>query len=236
MSDIRGIRRGCAVKMKRIVRECKRAVAKWMVLTLVLLCFTGCRKETDDSLEALSLDENKTEEKHTGELQDQVEMSGSEETKEKEPELIFVYVCGAVQSPGVYRLASGARIYEAVALAGGMSEDAAEAYVNQAQVLSDGEQIYIPAKEEVEQGNAVMLPQADQSTGGTDHGKVNINTASEEELTTLTGIGDTRAKSIVEYREANGGFQTIEDLMKVEGIKEGVFKKIKDSITVNAGS
>ena len=67
-------------------------------------------------------------------------------------------------------------------------------------------------------------------------GKVNLNTASEEELQTLSGIGETRAKSIIEYRENNGGFQSIEDLMKVEGIKEGVFEKIKDRITVNAGS
>ena len=65
---------------------------------------------------------------------------------------------------------------------------------------------------------------------------MNLNTASEEELKTLSGIGDTRAKSIIAYREENGGFQAIEDLMKVEGIKEGVFEKVKDSITVNAGS
>lgn len=224
------------MKMKRIVRESKRAVAEWMLLTLVLLCFTGCRKETDNSLETLSLEESRTEEKRTGEAQNQAEINRPEETKEQESELIFVYMCGAVRTPGVYELDNGARVYEAIALAGGMREDAAEAYVNQAQMLSDGEQIYIPTEEEVRQGNAVIFPEGDKSAGGTDNGKVNINTASEEELTTLTGIGNTRAKSIVEYREINGGFQTIEDLMKVDGIKEGVFEKIKDSITVNAGS
>lgn len=207
-----------------------------MLLTLVLLCFTGCREGTDDSLEALSLEESRTEEKRTGEAQDQVETNRPEEAKEQETESVFVYMCGAVRMPGVYELDSGARVYEAIALAGGMREDAAEAYVNQAQMISDGEQIYIPTEEEVRQGNAAAFPERDKSVGGTDNGKVNINTASEEELTTLTGIGDTRAKSIVEYRETNGGFQTIEDLMKVDGIKEGVFEKIKDSITVNAGS
>ena len=72
-------------------------------------------------------------------------------------------------------------------------------------------------------------------TGSTD-GKVNINTASAEELKTLSGIGDTRAESIIRYREEQGGFQSVEDLMNVEGIKEGVFEKIKDRITVNTGS
>lgn len=224
------------MKMKRIVGESKRAVIKWMLLTLVLFCFTGCRKEADDSLVALPLEENGIEERRAGEVQDRAEIDGSEGTEEQESEWIFVYMCGAVRTPGVYKLEDGARIYEAIALAGGMREDAAEVYVNQAQVLSDGEQIYIPTEEEAGQGNAVTFPERDGSAGGTDHGKVNINTASKEELMTLTGIGDTRAKSIMEYREANGGFQTIEDLMKVEGIKEGVFEKIKDSITVNAGS
>lgn len=207
-----------------------------MLLTLVLLCFTGCRREADDSLETLPLEESRTEEKRTGESRDQVEDNTPEEAKEQESGSIFVYVCGAVRTPGVYELDSGARVYEAVALAGGMREDAAGAYVNQAQMLSDGEQIYIPTEEEAGQGNTAAFPERNTDVGGTDHGKVNINTASEEELTTLTGIGDTRAKSIVEYRESNGGFQTIEDLMKVDGIKEGVFEKIKDSITVNAGS
>lgn len=211
-------------------------MAKWMLLTLALSCFTGCRKETNDSLESLSLEESRTEEKRTGEVQGQVVINEPEETKEEGSESIFVYMCGAVQIPGVYEIDNGARVYEAIALAGGMREDAAEAYVNQAKVLSDGEQIYIPTEEEVRQGNAEIFPEGDKSAGGTDNGKVNINTASEEELTTLTGIGNTRAKSIVEYRETNGGFQTIEDLMKVDGIKEGVFEKIKDSITVNTGS
>lgn len=81
----------------------------------------------------------------------------------------------------------------------------------------------------------VPMKSAGVRTGNTD-GKLNINTASFEELKTLNGIGDTRAESILKYREEHGGFQTIEDLMNVEGIKEGVFEKIKDRITVNTGS
>lgn len=217
-------------------------MVKWGLLTLVLLCFTGCRKETDDSLGTLLLEEDKTEEdrtekEHTGEVHGREETEDPEETKEKEPELIFVHVCGAVRSPGVYELENGARIYEAVALAGGTREDAAAESVNQASVLCDGEQVYIPTEEEVRQRDAGDFAEyAKSGADDVENGKVNINTASEEELKTLNGIGDTRAKSITEYRKANGSFQTIEDLMKVDGIKEGVFEKIKDSITVNTGS
>lgn len=217
-------------------------MTKWGLLTLVLLCLTGCGKDTDDSLETLSLKRNRTEEKCTEEMQSQTEVKEtdelevSEEPKRREAESIFVYVCGAVQLPGVYELKAGARIYEAVALAGGVREDAAKEVVNQAQVLNDGEQIYIPTEEEAMAKDIRLFSEEAQSVDGTKNGKVNINMASEEELMTLSGIGNTRAKSIVEYRENNGGFQTIEDLMKVDGIKEGVFEKIKDSITVNAGS
>ena len=119
--------------------------------------------------------------------------------------------------------------------------------MNQAQKVTDGERIYIPTREEVVNG---LIPEAEEDTetavesmeesggaqtGSTD-GKVNINTASEEELKTLSGIGDTRAESIIRYREEQGGFQSVEDLMNVEGIKEGVFEKIKERITVNTGS
>lgn len=206
-----------------------------MLLALVLLCCAGCKEQEETELQTLSLKGDKTEnvsEDPGG------ESSGREE---KEPdkateETVFVYVCGAVNMPGVYELEEGSRIYQAVLLAGGIREDAAEESVNQAQIVEDGEQIYIPSREEAAQG----MP--DKGTGRTgtgaakNDGKVNLNTASEEELKTLSGIGDTRAERILEYRETNGGFGTIEELMKVEGIKEGVFDKIKDRITVNTGS
>ena len=153
-----------------------------------------------------------------------------------------------MNTPGVYELEAGARLYEAIARAGGVREDGAEESINQAQAVSDGERLYIPTDEEVRQGlDAYLLSGSaggdaaagSQSavpggpSGSSAGGKVNINTASREELKTLNGIGDTRAGSIVVYRESNGPFGSIEDLMKVEGIKEGVFNKLKDDITVN---
>lgn len=178
------------------------------------------------------------------------------DTQRTEKQKIFVHVCGAVQFPGVYELEEGARLCHAIACAGGVREDAAEEMVNQAQSVADGERLYIPSDEEVRQemeeflkagiavGDRETVPGTGEVSGGGDlsgsagtqssaGGKVNINTASKEELKTLNGIGDTRADSILAYREANGPFGSIDDLKKVDGIKDGVFNKIRNEITVN---
>jgi competence protein ComEA len=139
---------------------------------------------------------------------------------------IFVYVCGAVEAPGVYELEKGSRLYEAVELAGGMKDGADEAYLNMAREITDGEQIVVYTKAEVESLNEQAVIAAATA------GLVNINTAGQNELTTISGIGESRAKAIIDYREKNGSFNSIEDIMKVDGIKEGLFSKIKDKITV----
>ena len=133
---------------------------------------------------------------------------------------IFVYVYGAVQTEGVYELPSGSRVYEAIEKAGGFREDAETRSVNQAMILSDEDCIYIPAIGE------------EGETSLQNDGKVNLNKASKEELMTLPGIGQSKAESIIRYRENNGGFQKIEDIMKISGIKESLFEQIKDLIKV----
>ena len=146
------------------------------------------------------------------------------------PAEIQVYVCGAVASPGVYVLPEGSRVYEAVEMAGGLLESADPKALNQARPLADGEQITVLTVEEVQNGET-----AEQGAGGSvsaGDGKVNINTADEDELMTLSGIGESRAKAIIAYREENGKFESIEDIMKIDGIKEKMFEKISDSITV----
>lgn len=207
------------------------------MLALVLSCCTYCGKK-EETVELQSLSSEEEQEENLGE--EQADFAETDQEQEEEDTDIYVYVCGAVHSPGVYALERGSRVYEAVALAGGIREDGAEEYVNQAEKISDGEKIYIPTETEVQDGSFAIEEGAGLFSGNEkdaeNDGKVNLNTASEEELQTLSGIGETRAKSIIEYRETNGGFQSIEDLMKVEGIKEGVFEKIKDRITVNAGS
>ena len=158
----------------------------------------------------------------------------SKETPDAEseaPDMIKVFVCGAVMHSGVYSVPAGARLGEAIELAGGMSADADPDYLNQARVLADGEQIRVPTRAETESmpGSAVKTAAAE---GGSSGGKVNINTADIEELQTLGGIGETRARAIISYRETNGAFQQIEDIMNVSGIKTALFNAIKDDITV----
>lgn len=142
---------------------------------------------------------------------------------------VFVYVCGAVHVPGVYELQANARVFEAIRAAGGITEEADPDMVNQAAVVTDGGQIYVPtAGEEQAQSSGV----GETGANSTDNSKVNINTASEEELMTLSGIGEAKAAAILKYREEHGRFQSIDELMEIEGIKEGVFGKIKDDITI----
>ena len=140
-----------------------------------------------------------------------------------------------MNAPGVYELRTDARIYEALEAAGGMTEDAAADWINQAEALSDGERIYVPTQEEAEESAQSVSGQwADPNgnAGGSASDKININTAAKEELMTLSGIGASKAESILKYRQEHGNFQSIEDLKKIEGIKDGVFNKIKDDITV----
>ena len=155
----------------------------------------------------------------------------SVDPESEEPDLIKVFVCGAVLHAGVYSVPAGSRLGEAIELAGGMSADADPDYLNQARVLTDGEQIRVPTKAETE-GMQAPAMQTAADGGGSSGGKVNINTADIEELQTLSGIGETRALAIISYRETNGAFERIEDIMNVSGIKTALFNTIKDDITV----
>lgn len=149
------------------------------------------------------------------------------------PAMIYVDVCGAVEHPGVYCLPEGSRVFQAIGEAGGFSPEADENYTNRAGLLADGQQIYIPTREEVRETGLPALAQSEEKrTGeGTDT-KVNLNTADESQLMTLTGIGASRAQAIIAYRSEHGGFSAVEEIMNVQGIKEGTFAKIKDDIVV----
>lgn len=149
-----------------------------------------------------------------------------EETPSEILSQVCVHVCGSVNHPGVYYLEEGARIHEAVELAGGMTEDAAGDVINLAEVISDGEKIYIPSLEELAAGYTAADPEAE------DDGLVNINTATLDELKKLPGIGDIKAEAIIAYREETGTFSSIEDIMNVSGIKDSSYEQIKDYIKV----
>ena len=159
-----------------------------------------------------------------------------EEASKNSDDPVYVHVCGAVKNPGVYALVRNSRVYDAIAMAGGLTETAADDYVNQARYISDGERVYIPQKEELSHLSssqyAVGQPVADGQNGGSvqEQLPVNINTAGIGELTTLPGIGESRAESIIAYREQHGSFARIEDIMKISGIKGAAYEKIKDRI------
>ncbi|MCR4590663.1 MAG: helix-hairpin-helix domain-containing protein [Lachnospiraceae bacterium] len=167
-------------------------------------------------------------------------VSGTDVMAEAETEAgsIFVYLVGAVNKPGVYEVPEGTRIFQVVDSAGGLREDAAAEALNLAAVLQDGAVIRVPDREEYEPyqaQNGTTRGDIDVQAGVDGSGNcglININTASVSELTTLNGIGESRAEAIVKYREENGAFGCIEDIKNVSGIKDGLFSKIRDKITV----
>ena len=142
---------------------------------------------------------------------------------------IAVHVSGAVAAPGVYELEEGARVADAVEHAGGFLEGAAENALNLARVLNDGEQVVVPTAEE----HAAQQSAAEASGGAAGvGGKVNINTASVEQLDTLPGVGESTAQKIIADREANGPFSSPEDLKRVSGIGDKKYAELADLITV----
>lgn len=202
---------------------------KFVLLLLGFSFFmTGCR---DTEAEIFTEEEISSAQKEEDEKY-QISQAPQKEQEQK-PQDIYVDVCGAVKKPGVYRLKAGARIYEAIEKAGGFSEEAQPRSVNQAQPVSDGEQITVLTKEEAKEGTSARESAGSgQNPAQAADGRVNINTADETQLQTLSGIGQARARAIIEYREKNGDFSAIEEIMEVEGIKEGIFEKIKDEIVV----
>ncbi len=192
--------------MKKLKKNCRWAA----FLLLMSLFFSGCGDRTE---ELVLISESVTD-------------TGAEMSREaSSPAPLLVHVCGAVRCPGVYELAPGDRIFDAVEAAGGFSEEAAGHALNLAQPVEDGVQIRVPTQSEA----AELLQAVSVSS---DPGKININTAGEEELTSLNGIGESRARDILTYRKEYGPFRSIEDIKQVPGIKNAVFEKIKDDITV----
>ena len=204
-----------------------------LVILIISLCLASCSKGKEDLVDLTaeeSTAEISAESTQAPETADPVKTPAEEESS-----LICVYICGAVTDPGVYELLSGARVFEAVEAAGGLTADAAEGAVNQAALLNDGDMITIPTAEETEsaatQGGITPAGSA-AAVSDSSSGKININTAGSEELQKIPGVGPSKAQSIIDYREEHGAFTSPEDLMKITGIKEKTYEKMKDSICV----
>lgn len=204
---------------------------------------------TDQNREAESnagdTDQNRKAEPSAGST-DRTELSDASSEKAK---TLVVHICGAVSAPGVYELPAGSRIIDAVEAGGGFLPEADEACCNLAEEIVDGCQIYIMTKSEScadgqteKKAGIQTSPDSDMQTTdinmrsnsatALDNGLVNLNTADVAALMTLPGIGESRAKAIISYREQHGAFAKIEDIMKISGIKQAAFSKIKDKITV----
>ena len=164
--------------------------------------------------------------------------SSSAENSPATPGTIFVYVCGCVENPGVYEFPADSRVCDALDAAGGFSEGADESRINLAGLLTDGDMVFFPkAGENLPDGASDYIASGAGSTGnagstGTAQSLVNINTAGEDALCTLPGIGPSKARAIIGYREEHGSFKDIREIMNVSGIGENLFKQIEDLICV----
>lgn len=227
-----------------------------LIAAIAVLGLCGCRSretlllESEDMVKTAYESERDAEQAASQGTETETLRDTEAAVKQVEESTLFVHICGAVREPGVYELAGGSRVYDAVEAAGGFHEDADESYVNMALSLEDGWKIVIPTIEETsimstdktaqdgEEGVGILagtesIQETSGKSGKGGNGLVNINTAGREELCTLPGIGASRAESIIAYREKNGGFSKIEDIMQIEGIKEGMFAKLKERICVD---
>ena len=156
-----------------------------------------------------------------------------DDTAQEEEQVLYVHICGAVNAEGVYRLSAGSRLQDGIAAAGGFRSDADATYHNLAALLKDGQKIYVPTVEETREVSVEeRTGEVDTLSGADKKGNqpVNLNTADLEQLMTLAGIGEAKAKSILKYRDKIGSFQTIEEIKNVSGIGDAMFERIKEDI------
>lgn len=219
------------------------------IISLIILagiCYS-CTYWSGNSSKAviLSLDDaskDSSDENHQNHSEDFTEeameakkQSGDEDITLKE-QGIYIHICGAVHAPGVYQMAVNTRLVDLIEMAGGLTEDAAGDYLNQARMVSDGERIYVPTKDELESLSVLDFVKGDQANNkeaSQSNSLININKANKETLMALPGIGQAKADRIIEYRNSNGDFKSIEELMNIPGIKEGLFHQISSYITIN---
>ena len=228
------------IVQRRKMQTKTRQITMLCLMSIILFLMAGCGFKKEVVLEHSDYTAGSEAEGMTAdeELEQDPGMEADSETAENSTqsadaeaiakEQIYVYICGQVKEPGVYQIPSDARIFAVIELAGGLTEEADEAGVNQAQTLTDGQMIYIPAVGET----VIDLGNGTSQSGQTDSSKININTADLEALMSLPGIGEGKAQSILDYRQEHGDFKSIEEIMNVDGIKEGTYTKFKDKITI----
>lgn len=205
----------------------KKIVLIVIIITLLISAILYNFLYTNDEKNEITND-FEVEEKEESEETDVVEVVNS----------IFVDVGGEVNNPGLYELKENARVNDAINAAGGTTDKADLTDVNLAYILTDAVKVIIPAKNSANSVNSVknvsVINSGINSTSSNNiqSGKVNLNTATKEQLKTLTGIGDSTAQKIIDYRNENGKFNNVEDIMNVSGVGDSKYQKIKNDITV----
>lgn len=212
----------------------KRTIMILILSVLITIMFSACGEE-EIMLQEVSGDTGSVSEEivaaEASPGTDKVRTEQAAESDSTSAACVYVYVCGEVATPGVYELMQGARIYEAVQLAGGLTEDADPSVINQAEPVTDGMMIRIPARgsEEAAQAASVQTGQQIASDGTV---LIDINTADAATLMMLPGIGESKAAAIIAWREENGGFAVKEDLKNVSGIGDSTYERLSPQITV----
>ena len=228
--------------MKKLNLKQKKIIAIILIILVIIAYYYLYLKNSTEEISNQDLEVNNTQESNQ-----------TNETEKETEETIVVHISGAVNIEGIVELEAGSRIANAIEKAGGVKENADMTDINLAYPLEDGMKIHIPIKEETEanKNNENMIDESyvTSSSGGvnskedinstqgnsstsTSSKKVNINTATQEELDTLPGIGPSIASKIIDYREQNGKFNSIEEIKEVSGIGDAKYEKIKDSITI----
>ena len=202
---------------------------------LWMTCGAGNSMEAETSYTDVTALSTSSSSKQSSQSLSEASSQSKTEGSEKDESKVTVDVKGAVVNPGVYTLKEGARVTDVIQEAGGMTEDADAKSVNLAASLSDEEVIYVANKDE----NVSVLDQTStgqvSDKGGqavSKDGKINLNTATSEQLQTISGIGAKRTEDIIAYRESHGGFQSVDDLKNVSGIGDKTLDKIRESLYV----
>ncbi len=227
-------------------------IVLFIFIGIIYLFLVNSEEATLSSEEITTNKEEKQSDKEINQVEKRQEEVKSEKT-------IKIDIKGCVMNPGVYSLSEGSRVIDAVEVSGGLTEDAYTKYINLSKILKDENAIIINCEEEenlvlsgentqfsCEANNAACIKKEDLITSSleeesesevtdteiSENSKVNINEADIEELTKLSGIGESKAKKIIDYREKNGAFKSIEEIKNVSGIGDSIYAKIKENITV----
>ncbi len=225
--------------MEALGNYIKENIIKVIVITILLFLYVGSFIYISSKI--IKTD-NSEEDKINSIVKDETKESIEEETIEG----IMVDVKGSVNKPGVYKIKKDSRVTDAIEASGGLAKNANTRFINLSKLLKDGDVVVIYSNEEIENAkkeekivvetpcvceeikNDACYKEDSQEINK----KVNINIANLSELMTLDGIGESKAKLIIEYRTQNGNFKDIKDIMKVKGISETLFSKIKENITI----